>query len=144
MGPGDPQGSLREVQGVPSKFKIGSSTDQLSGLVVRASALRLGGRGFDPRPSHTKDYKNGTQFLPAWRSASGVGLGCAVTMWLSAYHDSLAASRVRLPGPVTFAACLPPSLSPFPVSLLSYLNKGKSPKKYKSLKKRTRSLFSTG
>ena len=28
---------------------------QLSGLVVRASALKLGGRGFDPRPGHTKD-----------------------------------------------------------------------------------------
>ena len=30
------------------------------GLVVRASASRLGGRGFEPRPGHTKDFKNGT------------------------------------------------------------------------------------
>jgi len=41
----------------------------------RVSALRLGGRGFDPRPGHTKDYKNGTHCLPAWHSASGVGIG---------------------------------------------------------------------
>ena len=42
---------------------------QNCGLVVRVSALRLGGRGFKPhresRPGHTKDYKNGTQCLPA-------------------------------------------------------------------------------
>ena len=52
-----------------------TDNDQLSGLVVRVSALRLGGRGFDPRPGHTKDYKNGTQCLPAWHSASRFGLG---------------------------------------------------------------------
>ena len=109
-------------------------SDQLSGLVVRASALRLGGSGFDPRPSHTKDYyKNGTQFLPAWRSASGVGLGCAVTMWLSAYHDGLAGSWVRLPGPATFAVCLPPSLCLSCQSTVLSKIKAKSPPKYKSL-----------
>ena len=44
----------------------------LSGL---ASALRLGGRGSIPRPGHTKNYKNGTQWLPTWHSASRVRLG---------------------------------------------------------------------
>ena len=28
-----------------------------------------GGRGFDPRPCHTKDIKNGTRCFLAWRSA---------------------------------------------------------------------------
>ena len=30
-----------------------------SGSVARAFGLRPGGYGFDPRPSHTKDFKNG-------------------------------------------------------------------------------------
>ena len=30
----------------------------------RVSALSTGGSGFKPRPSHTKDFKNGTQYLP--------------------------------------------------------------------------------
>ena len=29
-------------------------------VMVRASALGAGGRGFDPGPGHTKDFKNGT------------------------------------------------------------------------------------
>ena len=32
-------------------------------IVVRASASRSGGRGFEPWPSHTKDFKNGAAFL---------------------------------------------------------------------------------
>ena len=35
------------------------------GSMVRASASWTGGRGFDPRPSHTKDYNNGTFCLLA-------------------------------------------------------------------------------
>ena len=39
------------------------------GPVVRASASRSGGRGFEPRPGHTKDFKNGilTAFLSGAR-----------------------------------------------------------------------------
>ncbi len=33
------------------------------GLVVRASAARSGGRGFESQPYHTKDFKNGTYCL---------------------------------------------------------------------------------
>lgn len=40
----------------------------------RVSTLRLGGCGFDSRPGRTKDYKNGTDCLPAWHSALRVGL----------------------------------------------------------------------
>ena len=40
------------------------------GLVVSVSASRPVGRGFDPRPGHTKDHhKNGTNCLPAWHAA---------------------------------------------------------------------------
>ena len=39
------------------------------GLSGRASALCSGGCGFDPRPGHTKDFKNGTSCSFAWRSA---------------------------------------------------------------------------
>ena len=34
----------------------------------RASALQPVCRGFEPRPSHTKDFKNGTHCLLLWRS----------------------------------------------------------------------------
>ena len=37
--------------------------DRRDGRVVRASASRSGGRGFDPRPGHTKDFKIGTYCL---------------------------------------------------------------------------------
>ena len=40
----------------------------LSGLVVRAFALRVGGRGFESRPRHTKGVKMVPDPL-AWRSA---------------------------------------------------------------------------
>ena len=68
-------------------------TGRITSHVVRAFALRLGGRGFDPRPGHTKTGKNGTQFLPAWHSASRVGLGCTVTMWCEHIHRLCAAWR---------------------------------------------------
>ncbi len=42
---------------------------QLSGLVVSVRP-ESGRSGFNPRLSHTKDYKNGTQCLSAWHSAS--------------------------------------------------------------------------
>ena len=38
-------------------------------VMVRASASGAGGRGFDPGPGHTKDFKNGTSGYSAWRSA---------------------------------------------------------------------------
>ena len=38
-------------------------------LSGRASALWPGGCGFDPRPGHTKDFKNGTSCSFAWHSA---------------------------------------------------------------------------
>ena len=48
-----------------------SSTTSLPAqwLSGRASALWPGGCGFDPRPGHTKDFKNGTSCSFAWRSA---------------------------------------------------------------------------
>ena len=42
---------------------------QRDGLVVRASASRSGGRGFEPRLGHTKDFKIGTYCLLVRRSA---------------------------------------------------------------------------
>ena len=47
---------------------------QLSGLVVRVSALRLGGRGSIPGRVIPKTWKNGSQCRPARHSASRVGL----------------------------------------------------------------------
>ena len=47
---------------------------QLSGLVVRVSALKLGGQGSISGHVIPKTLKNGTQCLPAWHSASKVGL----------------------------------------------------------------------
>ena len=38
-------------------------------VMIRASASGAGGRGFDPGPGHTKDFKNGTSGYLAWRSA---------------------------------------------------------------------------
>ena len=38
-------------------------------VMVRASASGAGGRGFDPGPGHTKDFKNGTSGYLAWRTA---------------------------------------------------------------------------
>ena len=40
-----------------------------SGWVTKASTLRPGGRGFAPRPTHSKDFKNGISCSFAWRSA---------------------------------------------------------------------------
>ena len=45
------------------------------GPVVTASASQLEGRGFEPRPSHTKDFKNGTRCLLFWRSINEKGVG---------------------------------------------------------------------
>ena len=40
-----------------------------AGLVERVYASLLGGRGFEPRPGHTEDFKNGTYFLLVRRLA---------------------------------------------------------------------------
>ena len=56
------------------------------GLVVRASASRSGGRGFEPRPGHTKDFKNGTYCLHVRCSAFKNGKGkltCVATSGLT-------------------------------------------------------------
>ncbi|XP_045076216.1 uncharacterized protein LOC123490065 [Coregonus clupeaformis] len=45
-----------------------NNTNQLSGLVVSVSALRLEGRVVYPRSNHTKDSKNGTWCLSAWHT----------------------------------------------------------------------------
>ena len=41
--------------------------NRYDGPVVRASASQSEGRGFESRPSHTKDFKNGTRCLLFWR-----------------------------------------------------------------------------
>ena len=40
--------------------KIFSSEDRRGGSVGRAFASQAVGRGFEPRPGHTKDFKNGS------------------------------------------------------------------------------------
>ena len=45
------------------------------GPVVRASASQSEGRGFEPQPSHTKDFKSGTHCLLVWRSMNEKGVG---------------------------------------------------------------------
>ena len=42
--------------------------DRRGGLVVRASASRAAGRGFDPRLRQTKGLKTGSSGFPPWRS----------------------------------------------------------------------------
>ena len=84
----------------------------------RVYALGMGGRGFAPRPSHTKDFKNGTQISLALHSAKRDGLGGA-----SYHHPKLVAPcpgcgahqagrRFDSRTGDICAACLPPSLSP--------------------------------
>ena len=46
-----------------------STFDQSRWLSGRASASGSGGRGFDPRPRHTKGVKNDTGGYLAWCSA---------------------------------------------------------------------------
>ena len=41
-----------------------SSLNHLGGLVVKASASRVGGTGFDPRPDHTNDFQSGNLAAP--------------------------------------------------------------------------------
>ncbi|KAL3869431.1 hypothetical protein ACJMK2_042113 [Sinanodonta woodiana] len=52
--------------------------NRFGGLVVRASAPEAGGRGFDPRPSHTKNIQNGTHWL--WEAISMIQRGSASTI----------------------------------------------------------------
>ena len=51
--------------------------------VTRASGLRPGGCGFDPRPSHTKDFQNGIRcsFVCARHWESGTGWSDVSIMW---------------------------------------------------------------
>ena len=55
-----------------------------SGSVTKASGLRPGGCGFDPRPSHTKDFKNGISgsFVCARHWENGSGRSGLSLMWL--------------------------------------------------------------
>ena len=48
---------------------------RFDGPVVRASASQSEGRGFEPRPSHTKDFKNGTHCFLVWPSINEKGVG---------------------------------------------------------------------
>ena len=43
--------------------------------MIRASASQPVGRGFEPRPSHTKDFTTGTHCLLVWRSVNEKGVG---------------------------------------------------------------------
>ena len=45
---------------LPLNQNMLNEKDRSGGSLVRAFAPRAGGRGFDPRPRHTKDVKNGT------------------------------------------------------------------------------------
>ena len=55
-----------------------------SGSVTRASSLCLGGCGFDPWPSHTKDFQNGIScsFVCTQHWESGTGRSGVRVMWL--------------------------------------------------------------
>ena len=64
-------GTYLQNSGVAGIFPGGGG----GGGVVRASASRSGGRGFEPRPDHTKDLKNGTYCLLVRRSAFTNGEG---------------------------------------------------------------------
>ena len=59
--------SNQQAEYLPTYWRIGS--------VTRASGLRPGGCGFDPRPSHTKDFKNGISCsfdcAQHWESGTG-------------------------------------------------------------------------
>ena len=57
------------------KNKVCTYFHRCDGPVVRASASQSEGHGFEPRPSHTKDFKNGTHCLLVWRSINEKGLG---------------------------------------------------------------------
>ena len=48
---------------------------QSDGPVVRASASKPEGQGFEPWLSHTKDVKNGTHCLLVWCSTYETGMG---------------------------------------------------------------------
>ena len=52
-------------------------------LSGRASTLQMVGRGFEPRPSHTNDFKIGTHCLLVWRSTYENGVG---NLSLRSYH----------------------------------------------------------
>ena len=54
------------IELLPGMIPFTSRSRWLSG---RASASGSGGRGFDPRPRHTKGVKNGTSGYLAWCSA---------------------------------------------------------------------------
>ena len=45
-----------EIRYVAIRIKVRVGVHRRDGLVVRASASRSGGCGFEPRPSHTKDF----------------------------------------------------------------------------------------
>ena len=49
--------------------------NRCDGPVVRASASQSVGREFEPRPSHAKDFKNGTRCLFVWRWTYEKGVG---------------------------------------------------------------------
>ena len=55
--------------------KVSRGVNRCDGPVVRASASQSEGRWFEPRPSHTKHFKNGTRCLLFWRPINEKGVG---------------------------------------------------------------------
>ena len=56
-------------------MRVQITSSRRIGLVVSVSASYAAGRGFAPRPGHTKDHhKNDTSCLPAWHACVRVGV----------------------------------------------------------------------
>ena len=89
--------------------------------------------------------KNGTQYLPAWHSAKGVGLGgaCSGVSESTLYGLWCPVGVVgSTPEPVDLCRVSPPISLPLSCHSLSCpINKGKSPKKYILKKKMYKSLI---
>ena len=71
-----------------------------SGLVISVSASHAVGRGFGPRPGHTKDHhRNGTNCLPAWRACIRVGVRqCNPTATIRYVNYLCGHAQERYPG----------------------------------------------
>ena len=65
---------------LPQCLSICPITDSLGWCSGRVCASDVGGRGFDPRPGHTKDLKNGSNDWSPWRPWLW-GLALRLTGW---------------------------------------------------------------
>ena len=70
-----------------------------SGSVTRASGLCLGGCGFNPLPSHTKDFHIGIScsFVCACHWESGIGQSGVSIMWLGGMSRHVMCPRCDMP-----------------------------------------------